>query len=71
MAVKYALIIGFPILLGLLSIPLSLWLRRRTIAQLRANLPASPLLILEKRLAAGEISAEEFQYERYLLEKQE
>ena len=69
MAVKDALIIGLPIVLALVTIPLSFYVRRRIAAQIRAGLPASPLQVLERRLASGEISAEEYQYERYLLEK--
>lgn len=50
------------------SIPLGLYVRSRAIKELRSNLPASPLQVLDRRLAAGEISAEEYQYEKYLLE---
>ncbi len=64
------LLLAIPIVLGLVAIVLGIYVRRRAFADLRANLPASPLQILEKRLASGEISAEEYQYERYLLEKQ-
>ena len=64
-------IIGIPIVLALISIPLGIYGNRRAGAQLRAKLPASPLQILDKRLAAGEISTEEYRYERYLLEKDE
>lgn len=49
---------------------LSLYLRRRVIVDLRKSLPASPLQILDRRLASGEISDEQYQYERYLLEQQ-
>jgi len=64
------LLLAIPIVLGLVAIVLGIYVRRRAFADLRANLPGSPLQILEKRLASGEISAEEYQYERYLLEKQ-
>ena len=60
--------IGFSLLVVL---PLALFVRRRAIAQLRADLPQSPQQILEQRLASGQISAEEYQYERYLLKKDE
>jgi len=52
-----------------LAIPLEVCVIVRTRKRLPAGLPGSPLQTLEKRLADGEISAEEFQYERYLLEK--
>ena len=61
--------IGISLILALISIPLGIYANRRAAADLRARLPASPLQVLEKRLAAGEISAEEYRYERYLLEK--
>ncbi|HET7420971.1 MAG TPA: SHOCT domain-containing protein [Candidatus Dormibacteraeota bacterium] len=52
-----------------LCIPLEVYI----IVKARKRLPAaqlgSPLQILDKRLADGEISAEEYQYERFLLEK--
>ena len=65
------LILGVPIVLALISIFLGLYVRRRIARQLRPYLPESPLQILERRMANGEISAEEYQYERYLLEKKE
>ena len=66
---EIGLLIG--IALAAISIPLGLYARSRAIRQLRANLPASPIQILEKRLADGEISPEQYRYERYLLEKPE
>lgn len=52
-----------------LSIPLEVYVIVHARRKLPAALPGSPLQTLERRLAAGEISPEEFQYERYLLEK--
>ena len=59
------LIIG----LVVMTIPLEIYIIVKTRKRLPAALPGSPLQILERRLAAGEISPEEFQYERQLLEK--
>ena len=59
------------IALALISIPLGIYANRRAAARLRAGVPSSPAKILEMRFAAGEISAEEYRYERYLLEKGE
>jgi uncharacterized membrane protein len=55
----------------LLTTPLEVYVIVRTRKRLPSAVAGSPLQTLEKRLAAGEISAEEFQYERYLLEKGE
>ncbi len=65
----FYLVLGIFMAAGVVGIILSLIVRKMAIGQIRASLPASPLQVLEKRLASGEISAEEFQYERYLLEK--
>ncbi len=65
------ILLGIVIATGVLSIVMAVVAGRRARAQLRAQPPASPLLTLDKRLAAGEISAEEYRYERYLLEKGE
>jgi uncharacterized membrane protein len=64
-------VIVIVIALCVLSIPLEVYVIRRAAKQLPARQPGSPLQTLERRFAAGEISAEEFQYERYLLEKGE
>jgi hypothetical protein len=55
----------------LLTTPLEVYVIVRTSRRLPTAVTGSPLQTLEKRLAGGEISAEEFQYERYLLEKGE
>ncbi len=55
----------------LVILPLALYVRGRAIAELRANLPESPQQILDKRFASGQISAQEYEYERYLLKKDE
>lgn len=52
----------------LLTIPLEVYVLVKARKKLPAALPGSPLQTLERRLAAGEISPEEFQYERQLLE---
>ena len=52
-----------------LLIPFEVYVITRMRKKLPVALPGSPLQTLERRLAAGEISAEEFQYERFLLEK--
>jgi uncharacterized membrane protein len=41
----------------------------RLIRVLKPYQPETPLQVLDRRLASGEISAEEYQYERYLLEE--
>ena len=53
----------------LLSTPLEVYIIVKARKRLPAALPGSPLQTLERRLAAGEISPEEFQYERQLLEE--
>ena len=51
--------------------PLEVYVLVRNRKRLPVAMQGSPLQTLEKRLADGEISAEEFQYERYLLEKRD
>jgi|GEM_PF-4264007 len=65
-----AILIG-SIGLGAVVVALGLWLRFRILRQVRARLPGSPMETLDQRFASGEISAEEYQYERYLLQKRE
>jgi hypothetical protein len=62
-------ILGGVIGLLVLSIPLEVYVIVHVRKKLPAAMPGSPVQTLERRLAAGEISPEEFQYERYLLEK--
>ena len=57
--------------LAALSIPFEVYFLSRAVRKLPTAQQGSPLQTLERRLANGEISAEEFQYERYLLEKRE
>ena len=57
------------VVIVLLSIPLEVYVIVKARRRLPAELPGSPLQTLERRLAAGEISPEEFQYERQLLEE--
>ena len=61
----------FVIAVVILTTPLEVFLIVRYRRRLPVALQGSPLQTLEKRLADGEISAEEFQYERYLLEKRD
>ena len=51
--------------IAVLTTPLEIYI----VLRMRRQPTPSALQTLERRLAAGEISAEEFQYERYLLEK--
>jgi uncharacterized membrane protein len=60
-------VIGLTVLL----IPFEVFVILRMRKKLPVSMPGSPLQTLERRLANGEISAEEFQYERYLLQKDE
>ena len=69
MAVWRDWIIWIVIALALLSTPLEVYIILKARKRLPAATPGSPLQTLERRLAAGEISAEEFQYERFLLQK--
>ena len=69
MAVWRDWIIWIVIGLALLSIPFEVYILIKARKRLPTSLPGSPLQTLERRLANGEISPEEFQYERYLLEK--
>jgi uncharacterized membrane protein len=64
-----AAVIWIVIALALLSTPLEVYIIVKARKRLPAAMPGSPLRTLERRLANGEISPEEFQYERYLLEK--
>jgi putative membrane protein len=64
----WAYIVGMAIAIPA-SVVWMLYARRKAIARQRANLPESPLQILERRFASGEISPEEYQDERYELEK--
>jgi uncharacterized membrane protein len=57
------------IALAVLSTPLEVYIIVRARKRLPAATSGSPIQTLERRLAAGEISPEEFQYERFLLEK--
>ena len=66
-----SILLAVVIATGVLSILMALVAGRKARAQLRAHLPASPLQILDRRLASGEISVEEYRYERYVLEKGE
>lgn len=52
-----------------LSIPLEVYILVKARRRLPTAMLGSPLQTLDKRLAAGEISPEEYQYERFLLEK--
>jgi uncharacterized membrane protein len=63
------LVLGVFMAAGVVAIIVSLIVRKLAISQIRAGLPASPLQILERRLASGDISDEQYQYERYLLEQ--
>ena len=53
----------------LLSTPLEVYIIVKARRRLPTAQPGSPLQTLENRLAAGQISPEEFQYERQLLEE--
>jgi len=57
--------------LTLLLIPFEVFVILKMRKRLPVAMPGSPLQTLERRLADGEISAEEFQYERFLLDKGE
>ena len=52
-----------------LSTPLEVYIIVKARRRLPTAQPGSPLQTLENRLAAGQISTEEFQYERQLLEE--
>jgi len=69
MAVWGDWIIWIVIALAVLSTPLEVYIIVRARRRLPAAMQGSPLQTLERRLANGEISPEEFQYERFLLEK--
>jgi uncharacterized membrane protein len=52
-----------------LTIPLDVYIIVKVSKRLPTAMAGSPLQTLDKRLASGEISPEEYQYERFLLEK--
>jgi len=62
-------VIWIVIALAVLSTPLEVYIMVKARKRLPTAMPGSPLQTLERRLANGEISPEEFQYERYLIEK--
>ena len=62
------LVIGGFVAAGVVGIVLGLLVRNSAAAQIRRQLPDSPLQVLDKRLASGEISDEQYQYERFLLQ---
>ena len=55
--------------LAVLTTPLEIYIVLRARNRIPGALAASALQTLERRMAAGEISPEEFQYERQLLEE--